>query len=180
MNATLPKTRRNWKLIGLYIGGTGLLLFLGIWLWLPANGLPVARKFLRWKFDDVQHLTPTQAAARLDTNGSRPILWDIRRADEFAVSHLPNAQHVPPDTSVSALKQLLPEANQTVIVYCAVGYRSAQMARRLQALGHTNVINLEGAIFAWAEAGLPLDGGTKVHPYNVMGRRMLPNDLEAD
>ena len=167
----------NWKRISLIAGGVALLIAIVFWLWLPANGLPAAGKFLRWKFDDIQHRTPAQVAKQPDNNST--VFWDIRRADEFAVSHLPHARHVPPDTSDSDLQNLLPDAKQTIVVYCAVGYRSAQMARRLQALGHTNVINLEGAIFAWAEAGLPLEGGNEVHPYNAMGRRMLRDDLEA-
>lgn len=179
MSNPTDQPARNWKRITLITGGVmGLLAFV-FWLWLPANGLPAAGKFVRWKFDDVQHVTPAEAAALLaDDNAT--VIWDIRHPDEFAISHLPGSRHVPPDTSDSALKQLLPDANQTILVYCAVGYRSAQMARRLQALAHTNVLNLEGAIFAWAEADLPLEGGDIVHPYNAMGRRMLQDDLEAE
>ena len=170
---------RNWKRIGLITAGALSLCAFAFWLWLPANGLPAAGKFLRWKFDDVQHVTPAEAAALL-ADDTATVIWDIRRPDEFAVSQLPDARHVPPDTADAALKQLLPDPNQTILVYCAVGYRSAQMARRLQALGHTNALNLEGAIFAWAEADLPLEGGDTVHPYNAMGRRMLQDDLEAE
>ena len=170
---------RNWKRIGLIAGGVLGLCAFAFWLWLPANGLPAAGKFLRWKFDDVQHITPAEASALL-TDDNATVIWDIRRPDEFAVSHLPHALHVPPDTADAALKQLLPDANQTILIYCAVGYRSAQMAHRLQALGHTNILNLEGAIFAWAEADLPLEGGDTVHPYNAIGRRMLQDDLEAE
>ena len=170
---------RNWKRIGLIACGMLGLCTFAFWLWLPTNGLPSAGKFLRWKFDDVQHVTTPEAAALL-TYDNATVIWDIRRPDEFAVSHLPDARHVPPDTADAALNQLLPDPNQTILVYCAVGYRSAQMARRLQALGHTNVRNLEGAIFAWAEADLPLEGGYTVHPYNAMGRRMLQDVLEAE
>ena len=170
---------RNWKRIGLIACGILGLCTFAFWLWLPTNGLPSAEKFLRWKFDDVQHITPAEAAALL-ADDTATVIWDIRRPDEFAVSHLPDARHVPPDTGDAALKQLLPDANQTILVYCAVGYRSAQMARRLQAFGHTNVLNLEGAIFALAEADLPLEGGDTVHPYNAMGRRILQDDLEAE
>jgi len=177
-NSTEPQAR-NWKRISLIACGMLGLCTFAFWLWLPTNGLPSAGKLLRWKFDDVQHVTPTEAAALL-ADDTATVIWDIRRPDEFAVSRLPDARHVPPETTDAALKQLLPDANQTILVYCAVGYRSAQMARRLQALGHTNVLNLEGAIFAWAEADLPLEGGDTVHPYNAMGRRMLQDDLEAE
>ena len=179
MSESSAPSVRNWKRIGLITAGALSLCAFAFWLWLPANGLPAAGKFLRWKFDDVQHVTPAEAAALL-ADDTATVIWDIRRPDEFAVSHLPDARHVPPDTADAALKQLLPDPNQTILVYCAVGYRSAQMARRLQALGHTNVLNLEGAIFAWAEADLPLEGGDTVHPYNAMGRRMLQDDLEAE
>ena len=177
-NSTEPQAR-NCKRISLIACGVLGLCAFAFWLWLPANGLPAAGKFLRWKFEDVQHVTPAEAAALL-TDDNTTMIWDIRSPDEFAVSRLPDARHVPPETTDAALKQLLPDANKTILVYCAVGYRSAQMARRLQALGHTNVHNLEGAIFAWAEADLPLDGGDTVHPYNAIGRRMLQDDLEAE
>ena len=170
---------RNWKRISLIACGVLGLCAFAFWLWLPTNGLTSAGKFLRWKFDDVQHVTPPEAVALL-TDDNATVIWDIRSPDEFAVSRLPDARHVPPETTDVALKQLLPDANQTILVYCAVGYRSAQMARRLQALGHTNAHNLEGAIFAWAEADLPLEGGNKVHPYNAIGRRMLQDNLEAE
>ena len=50
-------------------------------LWLPANGLPAAGKFLRWKFDDVQHaLRPS----RRSIGHNNTVFWDIRRADELA------------------------------------------------------------------------------------------------
>ena len=59
-------------------------------------------------------------------------------------------------------------------------YNPAKMAQRVIALGHTNVFNLEGAIFAWATEGNALEGSNKVHPFNTIGRQMLRDDLEAD
>ena len=175
------KPPRNWRRIGLIAGGSVLLAALGFWLWLPGYGLPTAKNFIRWKFDDVRHITPGELSTWLaDTNRAAPMLLDIRLEEEFKVSHLPNAQHVAPEASDAELKKFLDDSENPIIVYCAVGYRSGKMARRLQALGHTNVINLEGAIFAWAEEGKPLEGGGKVHPYNAIGRRMLADELEAD
>lgn len=167
--------RQHWKKVTPV--AALLVLGLGFWLWLPSNGLPAAKRFIRWKFDDVRQITTDELSSWLaDTNRTTPALLDIRMEEEFAVSRLPNAQRISPNAKGDVLN---PYLNEPVVVYCAVGYRSAQMARRLQALGHTNVFNLEGAIFAWAEAGLPLEGGDKVHPYNAMGRRMLRDDLEA-
>ncbi len=174
-------TPARWKKLVLIAGGILLIGALGFWLWLPANGLNAARKFIPWKFKDVAHTTPEKLNEWLqDSNRTNPQIWDIRRADEFAVSHLPNARHVPPETSDTDLKKMLKEGQQPIVVYCAVGYRSAKMAQRLMALGHTNAMNLEGAIFAWATEGNSLEGSNKVHPFNSMGSRMLRNNLEAD
>ena len=181
MSSLSTTKRRRWIKPALIASGTVIVLTLGFWLWLPSNGLPAARKFIRWKFDDVSHTTPAELATRLGNDDhTPPLLWDIRRADEFAASHLPHAIRVPPEISDVELKNLIPESNQPIIVYCAVGYRSAKMARRLKALGHTNVSNLEGAIFAWATEGYPLEGGNTVHPYNMFGRRMLADEFEAE
>ena len=171
----------RWKNSVLVASGILLIGTLGFWLWLPSNGLNAARKFIPWKFGEVIHTTPKELNEWLqDSNRPAPQVWDIRRADEFNVSHLPNARHVPPETSDTDLKKILKESQQPIVVYCAVGYRSAKMAQRLMALGHTNVMNLEGAIFAWATEGNSLEGSNKVHPFNSMGSRMLRNDLEAD
>ncbi len=48
---------------------------------------------------------------------------------------------------------------KTVVVYCASGGRSALAGKALQELGYTDVRNL-GGFGAWAEAGLPVDGGS--------------------
>ena len=121
--------------------GIILIVSLGFWIWLPANGLNTAGKFIPWKFKDVDHTTSSDLSEWLqDSSRTAPLLWDIRRLDEFAVSHLPNARHVPPETSNIDLKKLLREIEQPIVVYCSVGYRSAKMAQRLQTLGYINVM----------------------------------------
>ncbi len=173
--------KRKWKRPTLIAAGVVAVGAIAFWVWLPANGLPTAQKFIRWQFEDVRHINPTHLAEWIaHTNRTSPVLLDIRREDEFSVSHLPNAERVAPDATDEELKEFLPDSDQPIVVYCAVGYRSGKMARRIQGLGHTNVYNLEGAIFAWATEGNALEGGDKVHPYSAFGRRMLADKLEAD
>ena len=173
--------KHKLKRPALIAGGVVAVGAIGFWAWLPTNGLPTAKKFIRWQFEDVRHITPTDLAEWLaDTNRTTPVLLDIRREHEFSVSHLPNAKRVAPDATDEDIKKFLADFDQPIVVYCAVGYRSAKMARRIQGLGHTNVFNLEGAIFAWATEGNTLEGSDKIHPYSAFGRRMLAGNLEAD
>ena len=76
-----------------------------------------------------------------------------------------------------------PGAGSTVVVYCSVGYRSAELVKRLKATGAGNVFNLEGSLFRWANEGRPVYRGAErvfeVHPYdadwaNLLDRRYRP------
>lgn len=58
------------------------------------------------------------------------------------------------------------------------------MAQRLAKAGATEIFNLEGSIFQWANEGRPLerDGkpATKVHPYNGTFGKMLDPQRRAE
>ena len=82
----------------------------------------------------------------------KPVLLDVRTAAEFDVSRIAGAQRVDPDAAAVAL----PKDTQ-IVTYCSVGYRSAKFAQRLKAAGFTNVRNLEGSIFQWANEGRALE-----------------------
>lgn len=127
---------------------------------------------LQKKFPDVPGISTSQLAAI----NPAPLLLDVREENEFAVSHLPRAHRAESDT-ITQLRQLGATGETPVVVYCSVGYRSAVMARKLQKEGLTNVRNLEGSIFAWANEGRPLlnsSGATSgAHPFNALWGRYL-------
>lgn len=125
------------------------------------------------EFPDVHHMPMDSAAAWIEAG--EPLLFDVREADEFAVSHLRGARHLPPGTSdLSPLDSLGHGA--PILVYCAVGYRASDMARRLKERGFTNVHNLRGAVFQWANEDRPLDVAPVVHPYSAMWSLLLRPD----
>ena len=70
-----------------------------------------------------------------------------------------------------------------IVTYCAVGYRSGEMATGLRAAGFTNVRNLEGSIFQWANEHRPLvrenERVSTVHPYSALWGRLLADDVRA-
>jgi rhodanese-related sulfurtransferase len=141
------------------------------------------KKSLRHKFADVEWISTAELADWL-ANKSRPapVLLDVRTEAEWNVSHLPGARRVEPAASVGTFAADL--ARETPIVtYCAVGYRSGEMAQRLRAAGFTNVQNLEGSIFQWANEHRPLVRGnelvSQVHPYNSFWGRLLTDDVRA-
>jgi rhodanese-related sulfurtransferase len=103
-----------------------------------------------------------------DPTREPPLLIDIRSADEQAISTLPGAQCVRDAAGARrAVRESLP---RQVVVYCAVGVRSARLARSLQRDG-LRVLNLAESIFGWANRGYPLvtHGAPtdRVHPYGA-------------
>jgi rhodanese-related sulfurtransferase len=138
---------------------------------------------VRHRFPKVPQISTTNLATWLaDPARPQPQLLDVREPAEYAVSHLAGAIQVSPDSSAAkVLARINP--HRPVVVYCSVGYRSSQMAQRLQRAGFTNVMNLEGSIFAWANEGHPFvaDGhpATLVHPYDRKFGQMLKPSLRA-
>lgn len=147
------------------------------------SDLDTVRAKVRAKYPTVHQLSTAELAARLaDTNRPSPILLDVRTEAEYAVSHLPGARRVDSRASASQVAKEL-ERGRLIVTYCSVGYRSSQMAERLQKTGLTNVFNLDGSIFQWANEGRPLEQAGKpaklVHPYNRTFGKLLREDIRA-
>ncbi len=150
-------------------------LFSQQWTW------PKVHSLVRERFPDVTHISTSDLDRRLMLPlPDRPILLDARSPQEYAVSQIKDAH--PAFTEAMALKALAGgDKARPVVVYCSVGYRSAELARKLIARGYSNVANLEGSLFAWANEGRPIYAGTRragrVHPYNAEWGVLLKTEL---
>lgn len=136
---------------------------------------------IRQRFPKVRQISTAELAGWLNsTNRPSPLLIDARAAAEYGVSHLSGARRA---DSVPKVKALLSSNQQPVVLYCSVGYRSSELATRLLQSGHTNVFNLEGSIFAWANEGRPVVRGgqevKEVHPYNEPWGQLLAAPYRA-
>lgn len=100
-------------------------------------------------------LLPAEAAARIGE--SKSVLLDVRTPAEFSAARIAgalNADWYRPD-----FRRLIDDLDrdETTLVYCRTGVRSAEAARLMGALGFTNVCDLAGGIVAWYQAGLPIE-----------------------
>jgi len=93
----------------------------------------------------------------------RFFLIDTRRPDEFFVSHIANATNVHSTfsgkSSLQELKDKVEDAvekDTLIVLYCAVGLRSAWMAGFLTRKGYTNVKVIHRGFYEWANAGKPI------------------------
>ena len=81
-------------------------------------------------------------------------LLDVRTQQEYRQAHLVDAHLIPIDQVERRLAEL--PRDRPILVYCAVGSRSAQVFSFLARRGFGEVYNLDGGIYAWAQRGYPL------------------------
>jgi len=104
-----------------------------------------------------RNLSPQEASAMI---GQRVDLFllDVRTSGEYQQARLQGAHLIPIDQFVKRLEEV--PRDRTVLVYCAVGSRSAQVVNYLARQGYPEIYSLSGGIYAWAQQGLPvLQGG---------------------
>ena len=93
---------------------------------------------------------------------------DTREAVEYAMSHLPGAIRIGyQEPELSIVSEWPKDTN--ILVYCSIGYRSEHIQDSLRKRGFTDVKNLLGGIFAWAEAGLPLENAAGAPTDSIHG-----------
>jgi len=145
--------------------------------------LSAVRQSVREDYPSVRQIGTEELADWLaDADRQPPLLLDVRGEAEYRVSHLKNARRILQNMPISSVIDDL-GAVQSVVVYCSVGVRSSDYARKLQMEGFENVFNLDGSIFQWANEGRPLYSGSRathlVHPYNRKWGRCLKQELHG-
>ena len=74
------------------------------------------------------------------------VIVDVRRPDEFAAGHIPEAICIPNENIGTEQPEELPDLDQVILVYCRSGNRSKQAAQKLFDMGYTNVYEFGGII----------------------------------
>lgn len=90
-------------------------------------------------------------------------LIDVREPEEHAREHIAGARSLP-------LARIAPDAlplGTRVVLHCKSGRRSAEATARLAAAGARGILQLEGGIEAWKNAGLPVEATPGV-PISIM------------
>jgi len=123
----------------------------------------------------VPQITPAELATELKGKKA-PLLLDIREYKEFQISHLKGAYYLGyKKVDYSRLDHV--DKSRPIIVYCSVGKRSEDIGEVLIKKGFTNVKNLRGGIFRWANEKRLIYKDTvetkEVHPYNKVWGQWL-------
>ena len=176
---------RRWIRIILFLFVIPLLIGAGVALF---AGRPIAfdavRRITDYKFPNGRWIDATELVRwRADPGRAPPVVLDARTADEYGVSHLQGAVRI--DPFKPSLRPLRGFSKDTAIVlYSSVGYRGARVADFLTRQGYSQVYNLDGGEFRWANEGRPVfrqDRPTaEVHPYNPTWGLLLESQYRIE
>lgn len=89
----------------------------------------------------------TAEAAKIMIDGGEDlVVLDVRTQEEYNEGHIENAVLIP-DTEISAqAPTVLTDLDQTILVYCRTGRRSAEAAKKLVDIGYTNIYDFGGIV----------------------------------
>ena len=85
----------------------------------------------------------------LVSNGAYVI--DVRTSDEYNTDHIEGAININNDVIKYSIKNYVSDLNDTIIVYCQSGRRSAQSAKILVDMGYVNVYDMGGISSCYKE-----------------------------
>ncbi len=99
---------------------------------------------------------------------SEYVILDAREFEEYKVSHLENALWLgykhPNWEVLDHVDSLKP-----ILIYCSIGYRSEKMGEKLRQKGFSQVYNLYGSIFEWANRGYPMVDNRNIPTIDLHG-----------
>ena len=94
-------------------------------------------------------ITVQDLRQKLDS-GEPFVFIDVREPWEFEEFNL-GAQLIPLNTLVNSMYELDEHKEDSIVVHCRSGARSAMAQGLLLANGFKNVLNLKGGVMAWQE-----------------------------
>ncbi len=101
----------------------------------------------------VQNIDATAARKLLQEN-PQVFLLDVRTPQEYWQVRLTGAHLIPIDNFLARIAEV--PKDRPLLIYCAVGSRSSQVAEYLARQGYPEVYNLNGGIWAWQLRKFPV------------------------
>ena len=97
-------------------------------------------KYWSEKLDFIENVTADYAITLI--NSKKYLVLDVRRPDERSLGHVFNSSHIHLPDLYRRISEL--NKNDSILVYCAGGYRSMIAASILKKSGYNNVTNIIG------------------------------------
>lgn len=99
-------------------------------------------------------LTPAQVVQLI--NNEKAVVIDIRDSKIFEKGHITHAINIPTTELNKSFKEIEQYKQQTLIIVCTMGKKSAYFVNKLYKQGYQKVYMLVGGMGAWINANMPV------------------------
>ncbi len=97
----------------------------------------------------VPEITVRELSDRIE-RGDRPFILDVRRPDEYEIANLEGTL-IPLDELPQRMGEISEHREESFVVHCRSGGRSAKAVQMLREAGFDGAVNLKGGVLAWSD-----------------------------
>ena len=94
-----------------------------------------------------------QLQKAISKSGHKPVLLDVRTQSEYNDGHIQNAINITHDQILKEPQLVSAYKDSQVVVFCRSGVRAGKVIEMLEGLGFKEIIDIDGDMLAWNEAG---------------------------
>ena len=94
-----------------------------------------------------------QLQKAISKSDHKPVLLDVRTQSEYNDGHIQNAINIPHDQILKEPQLVSAYKDSQMVVFCRSGVRAGKVIEMLEGLGFKEIIDIDGDMLAWNEAG---------------------------
>ena len=94
-----------------------------------------------------------QLQEAISKSDHKTVLLDVRTQSEYNDGHIQNAINIPHDQILKEPQLVSAYKDSQVVVFCRSGVRAGKVIEMLEDLGFKEIIDIDGDMLAWNEAG---------------------------
>ena len=94
-----------------------------------------------------------QLQKAISKSGHKPVLLDVRTQSEYNDGHIQDAINIPHDQLLKEPQLVSAYKDSQMVVFCRSGFRAGKVIEMLEGLGFKEIIDIDGDMLAWNEAG---------------------------
>ena len=98
-----------------------------------------------------------QLQKAISKSGHKPVLLDVRTQSEYNDGHIQDAINIPHDQLLKEPQLVSAYKDSQMVVFCRSGVRAGKVIEMLEGLGFKEIIDIDGDMLAWNEAGHSLE-----------------------
>ena len=98
-----------------------------------------------------------QLQKAISKSDHKPVLLDVRTQSEYNDGHIQDAINIPHDQLLKEPQLVSAYKDSQMVVFCRSGVRAGKVIEMLEGLGFKEIIDIDGDMLAWNEAGHSLE-----------------------